>query len=82
LQGMRVKENTEKEEMVKEEEGSFLTDRPRLWTMTGVEENELMWKEMRIEQAQEGTEEEEEALEVEVRDRTGHLEMRWRGWTV
>jgi len=76
LKGMRVKENTEKEEMVKEEEDIFLTDRPRWWTETEVVVNELIWKEMRIEQdLEEATEEEGEALEVEGRGSTGNLEM-------
>jgi len=77
LKGMIVKENTEKEEMVKEEEDSSLTDRLRWWTETEVVVNELIWKEMRVEQdLEEDTEEEEEALEVEGRGRTGTLERR------
>jgi len=78
LKGRKVKEDIEKEEMVKEEEGSFLTDRLR-WR-TGTEVNELRWKEMRTEQDQEeDTEEGGEALEVEGRGRTGNTGMRWRG---
>lgn len=78
MKGRKVKEDIEKEEMVKEEEGSFLTDRPRWWI--GTEVNELRWKEMRTEQDQEeDTEEGEEALEVEGRGITGNTGMRWRG---